>query len=33
MGRRYLSEESIATVLARAADAATVVEVSALPAA
>jgi len=33
VGRRYLSEESLAAVLARAADAQTVVEVSALPAA
>jgi putative transposase len=33
VGRRYLSEESMQLVLARAADAATVVEVSALPAA
>lgn len=33
VGRRYLSEESLQAVLARAADAETVVEVSALPAA
>ncbi len=33
VGRRYLSEESLAAVLARARDAETVVEVSALPAA
>ena len=33
IGRRYLSEESLAAVLARAADADQVVEVSALPAA
>jgi len=33
VGRRYLSEESLQAVLARAADAAAVVEVSALPAA